>query len=280
MTHTNVKHTISTGVWRNHPTTPNIAGRPRYENCVGTEGTMDTPWTKTVKKLDRLPGLQETQRLRECAAEIDFEQTIVDMFEVIQSMESQLSHVLNVNTLMERELVGAKERISNLKQQRDQLQEELGRMKEEMPSKRELQMVVDQLLEERNDAEQQLRNFKRLTKQTTKTLQQKEERITELASERKDFIAEIHFLETRLTTALDKDRQIGERLIVLEGQTMTDRERIQELERDLQLAIEEKFKAAQTLRESRRAMTDLNMRFKEAQVQAHTAFATNKKDDT
>jgi len=205
---------------------------------------------------ERLPWAKEAGFLKERDAGVDFQKTIDEMFLVIKNMETQLTHVLDINSLLEEDLNNSKERIVDLKAERSRLLETIAGLEKEMPSKRELQMVIDQLLEERNEAELKIRDLRRRYEQTDETFRDLNGRIAELENERADLSAEINFLESRLTTLANASasaaKQCEERIAVLEGQLLDSREKCKMLEHELQLALDEKFEIAKRLEASKK----------------------------
>ena len=221
------------------------------QSLLGRQGVKDT---------DTLDWTKSATFLKSGARGIDVEKTLADMFSIIRSMETKLSHVLQINALLERDINQAKERITELKLERDRLHERLAKKDEEIPTANELRMVIDQLLEERNDAELKIRDLKRQRDQDTEAFIQAQNRVEELESERKDFVTEINFVESRLSVALDAARQAEERLAFLEAQASSDNQKIKDLESDLQIILEEKFSTAKALRDTKQAMAELQGR--------------------
>lgn len=261
---------IPTDLKANHPVAP-VAERTyasdqreRAVEGLETQFLLD----KSVSSGgERVSWLKEAAYLKEVGASVDFEKTVEDMFGIIRSMESKLTHVLNVNALLDRDMNNSKERIAGLKMERDRLRELLARRDEEIPTARELQMVIDQLIEERNDAELRIRDLKRRNDQTGEALVQAENRIAELDSKRKDLIVEINFLESRLNAALDAAKQSEERIGVLDEQAQADKQKLKDLDTDLQLVLDDKFSAGKALREAQRTVAEVEARLAAIQRQ-------------
>ncbi|BAH77578.1 hypothetical protein [Solidesulfovibrio magneticus] len=206
---------------------------------------------------------KETTAILNGGAGIDLGKTVEDMLGIIKSMEGQLSHVLDINSLLERDLDNAKDRIVSLRGERDKLQAAVARLEDEMPLRRELQMGIDQLLEERNEAELRLRGMKRSQEQSAAVLAELRGRVAELEGERKELIDEIQFLETRLGTILEKNKVLEERAAGLEQAAAEGKARVKDLECDLQLALEEKFKAAKALKDAQQSMMEFQERLRD-----------------
>jgi len=185
---------------------------------------------------------------------IDFEHTIAEMVEAIQAMESQLSHVLEINALLERDLNQAKERVRELRMEREKLLATIARLEEEMPSKRELQMVIDQLIEERSSAEITIRDLRRRDERITSTFTNQQDTIQLLEDDRKQLQTELASLEARMEAMAESARQMEPKAQALERQAEADRQTIKELESDLRMALDEKFKISAELDEARRSL--------------------------
>ena len=206
---------------------------------------------------------KETTAILNGGAGIDLGKTVEDMLGIIKSMEGQLSHVLDINSLLERDLDNAKDRIVALRGERDKLQAAVARLEDEMPLRRELQMGIDQLLEERNEAELRLRGMKRSQEQSAAALAELRGRVAEREGDRKELIDEIQFLETRLGMILEKNKVLEDKAAGLEQTSAESKARVKDLECDLQLALEEKFKAAKALKEAQQSMMEFQARLLE-----------------
>jgi len=211
--------------------------------------------------LDRLPWNKEIQALREGAASLDFEKTLAEMIEIIQGMEDKLTHVLTINTHLENDLDHSKERIASLKAESSKLKQALARKDEEAPTVRELQIVIEQLLEERNQAELRIREHKRRNETVEGELLQLREKVTELEQERKDHVVEINYLEARQGAVQDRAKELEERAAALEKQSAADTQRIGDLENDLNMVLEEKIKASQALKDAQQTLLEYRQRF-------------------
>jgi chromosome segregation ATPase len=199
-------------------------------------------------------GVTSSSAATEASQGIDFEHTITEMVGAIQAMESQLSHVLEINALLERDLNQAKERVRELRLEREKLLATIARLEEEMPSKRELQMVIDQFIEERSNAEITIRDLRRRDERITSTFKDQQDTIQQLENERKEMQVELASLEARLETVTSESREQESKAQVLARQTESDRQAIKELESDLRIALDEKFKISAELDEARRAL--------------------------
>ncbi len=239
-----------------------ILGR-KPQTAQDSRPQTEEPWTEEVEPgdssvsvplpgEDRLAWTKEAISLKEGATSIDFERTLEDMLDIIKQMESQLAHVLDINLLLERDLNQSKERIAELKAERDRLREILARKEEEMPTVHELQMVIDQFLEERNEAELRIRDQKRQNDQYADQLLRIQSKVSELESDRKGLITEVNLMESRLSAALDQKRQAEEKAKRLDAQSAADKDRIRELEHDLDVLLDEKFKLARELKDTQR----------------------------
>ncbi|GFK92313.1 manetosome protein Mad25 [Fundidesulfovibrio magnetotacticus] len=198
--------------------------------------------------------------LQRDGASVDFENVIAEMLGAIQDMETQLSSVLEINTLLETDLNQAKERIRELRQEREKLLSTIARLEEEMPSKRELQMVIDQLIEERSDAEITIRDLRRRDEQVGAVLKGLQDAQRALEDSRAQLQSELAAVEVRLEAALKDCGKLETRNRALEEKNAANAAAIKELEADLRMALDERFRLSIELDETRRALAAMQGR--------------------
>nr|AGG16191.1 magnetosome protein Mad25 [bacterium ML-1] len=198
--------------------------------------------------LDRLPWSREIQALKEGGATLDFEKIISEMAGIIQSMEAKLTDVLTINAHLESDLDHSKERIAVLKTQRDACRDALARKEEEAPSVREMQIVVEQLVEERNQAEQRIRELRHRNKLLEAELADHLEKVRELDEERTCRLNEFEQHQADSKAAQDRAGRAELRIAELEGQVGDNRQRIKDLESDLALILDDKLRIGKASR--------------------------------
>ena len=214
------------------------------------EGAFIVPEPDVVDETGEviLPEIKGLEILKEGTYAVDLEKTISDMLLVIKKMEAQLEGVLKLNADLEKDLETSKEVTVDLRAEKSRLEDKIARMKEEIPSKRELQIENDHLIEERNDAQNVIRELKLKIKKTEKEAGQYQKQITGLKEDKKDIIIEIAYLESKLNAVLEKNKYYQNEINVLRGEKLTHEEKITSLEKELKETFEEKYRLFQELK--------------------------------
>jgi len=230
-----------------------------------------------------LPKIRGLEILKEEEYAVDLEKTINEMFMVIKKMEAQLEKVLNINALLEKDLMDSREMNADLTADKSALEAAVARMQEEMPSKRELQMEIDHLIEERNDAQQAIHDMNLKIKNMQKSVKRYQERSGSLAEEKSDVITEINFLESRLNAAVEKISAYERELNILKGEKLANVEKIKALEEELNEILDDKYRLVDELKMSQKAMAELRSAISDTKLQAKKSFykgSHETKDDT
>ncbi|MBW2086171.1 MAG: hypothetical protein JRI54_09135, partial [Deltaproteobacteria bacterium] len=161
---------------------------------------------------------------------------------------AQLESVLKLNADLEKDLDTSKETIAGLREEKTHLEAKIRRMEEEIPSKRELQIENDHLIEERNDAQHTIREMKAKIEKLQKEAVQYQKQITGLREDKKDIIIEISYLESKLNAVLEKNKYYQSKIDALRGEKLTQEEKIISLEKELTEILEEKYRLYQELK--------------------------------
>ena len=204
-------------------------------------GTMETGQSI----ISEIKGLEI---LKEGTYAVDLENTISDMLDVIKRMEAQLESVLDLNARLENDLDASKELVVDLNTEKSRLEENITRMEKEMPSSRELQLEIDELIGERNDVQVNIRSMKTKIETLQKENARKQNEIKGLKEDKQDIILEIDYVEAKLGASLNKMGQYRDETDLLRGERLTLTERITALESELKEANKEKFKLFQDLK--------------------------------
>lgn len=220
----------------------------------------------------RIPKMKELELLKDGVYSVDLEKTINDMYMVIRNMESQLESVLKINVVLEKDLKDAKTVIADLSQSKAEIESKIARMQEEIPSKRELQIEIDHLIEERNATQSAIRELTMKIDIMKKTSTQSLQRSSSLEEQKRDFITEINFLESRLHTAMEKINEAENRINLMNGEKIVLEERILTLQKDLNDTLDEKFGLIKELKSSRSAIAELHSALNLSKLQAKKSF--------
>ena len=205
-------------------------------------GTMETGQSI----ISEIKGLEI---LKEGTYAVDLENTISDMLDVIKRMEAQLESVLDLNARLENDLCASKGLVVDLNTEKSRLEEKITRMEKEMPSSRELQLEIDELIGERNDVQVNIRGMKMKIEKLQKENARKQNEIKGLKEDKQDIILEIDYVEAKLGASLNKLGQYRDETDLLRGERLTLTERITALESELKEANKENFKLFQDLKD-------------------------------
>jgi len=219
-----------------------------------------------------IPKIKGLEILKEGVFTVDMEKTINDMFAVIKGMESQLEKLLTINSQLEKDRNDAREMLEELKKERSEFEAKIGRMELEMPTKRELQIEIDQLVEERNSVQPHIRDQKAKIEQMQKTMIDYQRRIGNLEEEKGDALAEINFLESRLNSAAEKIKLNKDEINELKGEKLANREKIKALEEELKAVQDDKYKLLSELKKSKKAVAKLHSAISDRELKAKRSF--------
>ena len=220
----------------------------------------------------RIPKLKELELLNDGVYSVDLEKTINDMYRVIKNMEAQVESVLKINVVLEKDLKDAKAVISALSQSKSEMEDQIARMQEEVPSSRELQIEIDHLIEERNAAQASIRELTFKMDNMKRTSFQSMQKSSSLEEQKRDFITEINFLESRLHSAMQKISENENRISQINGEKIVQEEKIQTLQQEINDALDEKFSLIKELKASRAAISELHSALNTSKLQTKKSF--------
>lgn len=247
--------------------------RERVKDVLEEDVSEGVSQTRTgERKGTIMPKIRGLEILKEGGYAVDLEKTIHDMFAVIKNMEEQLERVLSINVLLEKELNDSKEMIAELTASKSQLEEKISRMEEEIPSKRELQIEIAHLIEERNSAQMSIHDLKSRLEKNRESLIQHQKQVGRLGEERKDAISEVDFLESRLNSAIQKIKEYESQINALRGENLAQTEKIKALDEELREALDEKYTLLKELKETKEAMSEIRSALADKKLQAKKSF--------
>ncbi|HIJ58050.1 MAG TPA: hypothetical protein HPP41_00075 [Deltaproteobacteria bacterium] len=238
------------------------------------QGTTQSPTGIAGEPI--MPKIKGLEILKEDVYGVDMEKTVNDMFMVIKNMEAQLEKVLAVNSLLEKDLNEAKEMMADLKEAKSQLEATIALMEEEIPSKRELQIEIDQLIEERNSAQTGIHEMNSKIEKLQEAIVEYQKGTGDLEEEKRDVITEINFLESRLNVAAEKIATCENEINVLKGERLAHVEKIKALEEDLNEALDDKHRLINELKRSKKAVTELHSVLSDKKLKAKKSFYKTK----
>ena len=219
-----------------------------------------------------IPRIKGLDILKEGAFAVDLEKTVNDMFGVIKSMEAQLERVLSINSHLEKESNDAKQLVNELKKAKSEIESKIVRMEKELPSKRELQMEIDQLIEERNNVQPGIREANEKVEKMQKQVMEYQRRVGNLEEEKRDAIAEINFLQSKFNAASEEIKLNAAEINELTGEKLAYVEKTKTLEEQLNTALDEKFEILNELKKSKKALIELHSAISDKKLQAKKSF--------
>lgn len=259
-----IDESIERPVWEN---LPDIDERLKQ---ILQEATVQSR-TETVQETI-MPKIKELETLKQGVYAVDLEKTVNDMFMVIKNMEAQLGGVLKINSVLEKDLNEAKEMIAGLKEAKSQLGQTISRMEMEAPSKRELQIEIDQLVEERNEVQASIHEMNSKIEKLQVAVIEYQKRSDDLEEQKRDLMSEISFLESRLNAAMEKIAECEDEINMLKGEKLAHVEKIKVLEEELNDTLDDKYKLMSELKSSKKAMDELHSVLSDKKLQAKKSF--------
>ncbi|MBF0302781.1 MAG: hypothetical protein HQK73_07055 [Desulfamplus sp.] len=188
-----------------------------------------------------LPELQGLEILKEGAYVLDPEKTISNMVSVVKKMEAQLESALMLNSHLEKDLNDSKEMIIDLRAEKIELENTIKRMEEEIPSKREFQIEIEYLIDERNATQRKIKDLKELISKKDKQIDHYKEKVSNLEEDKKDYSVEMDYLVRKLDAMLENNRDNIAKIKQLEQEKRTAIEKISTLEDELRKADEKRY---------------------------------------
>ncbi|HIJ19439.1 MAG TPA: hypothetical protein HPP58_00175 [Deltaproteobacteria bacterium] len=226
------------------------------EKGESTERSSMTSESSAVKETSRaiISEIRGLEILKEGTYAVDLEKTISDMLDVIKRMEEQLESVLNLNAKLENDLDASKGLVVDLASEKSLLEEKIAGMEMEMPSKRELMLEIDGLIQERNDVQFNIQTMRSKIENLQQEIEKYHKQVGSLKEDKKDILIEMDYVEAKLNTALRTNSAYRNELDVLKGERRTFVEKIRFLESELKETSKEKFRLFQELKDARPEM--------------------------
>jgi len=227
------------------------------EKMSGVDPEVKAEDSSTVPESDLceeavFPEIRGLEILKEGTYAVDLDKRISDMLGVIKSMEGQLESILSQNAYLKNDIEASKEMISQLSTEKSRLESVIARMEEEIPSKRELQIEIDQLIEERNMAQGSILKQKSDLEEMEKESAHYRERVVSLEEDKKDAIVELDYLESKLSSANKKVKEYEKDLNRLRGERLAHKEKIESLEADLKSSLKDNYGLFEKLNKAER----------------------------
>lgn len=206
-------------------------GGPSEDCAFMSSGDLVVSDLSAIKVLDSLKNEVDT---------LDVGKTIKDLFASMQGMDAQLNSVLAINAALEKDIKASKDVITGLKTERDQLQHTVFVLREEIPSKRELQSEIAHLVDERNEAQESLRSMKLLVEKTMSEAKDLRNKAADLENEKADLTKDISYIELKLNAALEKLRLYSKEIATLQGEKLSNVQKMEDLRLKYDRCVEER----------------------------------------
>jgi chromosome segregation ATPase len=195
--------------------------------------------------------------LKDGAYSVDFENTVENMAQIISNMESQLDQVLSLNSVLKDDLHSCKEIIVENRVEKTKLEEKISRLLAEMPSKRELQMEIDQLIDDRSNAQNRIHELNASCSALTDTCTELRKQITKLEVKNEETVAEINYLKSRQDAAREQNSALQGRIKQLKQEKINYQRKVIDLQEECQRAMEEKYALLSEIRQAQETMKEL-----------------------
>nr|MBF0220752.1 hypothetical protein [Desulfobulbaceae bacterium] len=196
--------------------------------------------------------------LQDATYSVDLEKTVQDMAGIINNMEAQLDRVLSMNAIFEEDLNTSKQIITELKEEKVKLIDEVARLEAEMPSKREMQMEMDQLIEERSTSQNHIHGLNTEIDAMNKSIEAYRKEIVQLEMEKNDAVSEVTFLESRQNASRQKANSQDQKINQLKAEKVTYQKKIIRLQDECQRAMEEKYSLLRELQEAQDILSEVS----------------------
>jgi len=220
------------------------------QSCIESKIQQVTADSYTEELIgSKIPGIDA---LQDGTYTVELDKTTSDMLLTINNMETQLENVLNINTSLEKEVVISKELLTQLKDEKAQLQANIEQLKSQLPSKREMQIQLDHVEGEKDQALKMNRDLKLSNEQMKTEVQKLNDMVKTLKDERTDARMEIDYLEVQLKSHQTKNQKYENKINAMRGEKIALTEKLKSVQEELKQAYSDQFKAFQNAKQSQK----------------------------
>ena len=195
--------------------------------------------------------------LKDGAYSVDFENTVESMAHIISNMESQLDQILSLNTELKNDLNSCKEIIVENKLEKVKLEGKINQLQADMPSKRELQMEIDQLVDDRSNAQNRIHELNAHCNKLADSINTLRKQVSQLEVKNEGLVSEINYLESCQNVAREQNNALQERINQLKQEKIGYQTKIISLQEECQRAMEEKYSLVSEFREAQEIIKEL-----------------------
>ncbi len=208
----------------------NESERLTREDCLkeaaGQDLSEDCAFVASGELVVRdMPEMKVLEYLKDEIGTVDIGKTINGLFVSMQNMDVQLNSVLSINAALEKDIRIFRDTIDRLKAEKSELENTITILREEMPSKRDLQAEIEHLIEERNRAQASILSMKLLVENTQTATHGLKERVVELENEKADLKRDINYFEIKFKAALERLNAYVTEVNVLKGERLSNLEK-------------------------------------------------------
>jgi len=115
-------------------------------------------------------------------------------------------------------------------------------MQEDMPSKREFQIEIEYLIDERNVAQRKIKDIKEILAKKEKQIEQYKEKISDLEEDKKDYSVETDYLVRKVDVLLENNKTHIAEIKQLNQEKRAAIEKINLLEQELRKVDENSYR--------------------------------------
>lgn len=196
--------------------------------------------------------------LQDATYSVDLEKTVGDMAAIINNMESQLDRVLSINAVLEDDLNTSKQLITELREEKARLAEEIIRLETELPTKREMEMEMEQLVEERSSVQNRIHSYNKELTTMSDTVAELRKQLVQIEMEKNDALAEVNFLESRQGTARQASTNQQNKINQLKAEKVKYQKKIISLQDECQRTMEERYALLRELQEAQDILSEVS----------------------
>jgi chromosome segregation ATPase len=252
---------VATSRPRTNSEEPTVSEKSSSANAALSPETAVAPNRNDTHHEVKSPYIAEIKglaSLQDATYSVDLEKTVEDMAAIIGNMESQLNQVLSINAVLQDDLTTSKQIISELREDKVKIKKELAAIEIELPSKREMQMEMDQLVEERSSSQNRIHSLKSKIDTMNSTVEELRKQIVQVEMEKNDAVSEVGFLESNQSAVRQQVGSQEQKITRLKTEKVHHQKKIINLQDECQRAMEEKYSLLRELQEAQDILSEVS----------------------
>jgi len=192
------------------------------------------------------------------------QETVQTLSKMIKDLEAQLERMLSINEALEGDLEKEKRKTSRTLQDRDLLQEQIGRMEQEIASIEDLRAEIGHLGGERSRLATMIEEFGHQLADSEKENRKLDALAERMRAERDDSLEELQSVEEQFDRAMDIVADLRSRVESLAEERDTLVARMKVVETQFQVAEEQRDSLRSEVDDSRKALDEIRRQVADA----------------